>query len=115
MLLLAKSIVPTLSQYSSQNTYIVTDHPLLHVSYLIVKRRIAWLIGKWVGDKCASPNDVRIWQILVHLLQDKGTGTEVVRLTAAAAVRDCVDVSCGYQFCPPLVGLAEKTFSGAGL
>ncbi|ETW83875.1 hypothetical protein HETIRDRAFT_443980 [Heterobasidion irregulare TC 32-1] len=62
-----------------------------NTDYLIVKRRIAWLIGKWVGDKCASPNDVRIWQILVHLLQDKGTGTEVVRLTAAAAVRDCVD------------------------
>ena len=93
----------------------MTDHPLLHVSYLIVKRRIAWLIGKWVGDKCASPNDVRIWQILVHLLQDKGTGTEVVRLTAAAAVRDCVDVGCVYQFYPHLVGLTVETFSGAGL
>ncbi|KAF8974448.1 armadillo-type protein [Flammula alnicola] len=49
-------------------------------SYPIIKRRIAWLIGKWM------------WEILVHLLQDRGSGSDaVVRLTAASALRECVD------------------------
>ena len=34
-----------------------------------------------------------IWDVLVHLLQDRGPGTDaVVRLTAANALRECVDV-----------------------
>jgi len=41
---------------------------------------------------CFTPNDVRIWQIIVHLLTDRGAGTEVVRLTATTAVRECADV-----------------------
>ena len=71
---------------------------LLHLSqnersYPIIKRRIAWLIGKWVSESCISANNPEIWKILVHLLQDKGPGTDaVVRLTAAAAFRECVDV-----------------------
>ncbi|KDR83604.1 hypothetical protein GALMADRAFT_219426 [Galerina marginata CBS 339.88] len=62
--------------------------------YPIIKRRIAWLIGKWVSCQCTSPNNTKIWEILVHLLQDRGEGTDtVVRLTAAAALRECVDAS----------------------
>ncbi|KAJ2930226.1 hypothetical protein H1R20_g6892, partial [Candolleomyces eurysporus] len=58
----------------------------------IIKRRIAWLIGKWVSEQCSSPNNPRIWEILVHLLKDRSDGTDtVVRLTAANAVKDCVD------------------------
>ncbi|KAF8165214.1 armadillo-type protein [Crassisporium funariophilum] len=61
-------------------------------NYPIIKRRIAWVIGKWVSDECTSPNNPKIWEILVHLLQDRGPGTDtVVRLTAAAAFRECVD------------------------
>ncbi|KAA1466319.1 ARM repeat-containing protein [Dentipellis sp. KUC8613] len=60
-------------------------------NYLILKRRIAWLIGKWVSDMCSTPNDTRIWQILLQLLSERGAGTEVVRLTAATAIRECVD------------------------
>ncbi|KAH9062811.1 ARM repeat-containing protein [Lactarius vividus] len=59
--------------------------------YLIIKRRIVWLIGRWVSEDCYPPTDPRIWQILLHLLTAKGTGTEVVRLTAAAALQQCVD------------------------
>lgn len=34
------------------------------------------------------------WQIIMHLLSDRGPGTDtVVRLTAAMALRECVDVS----------------------
>ncbi|KAF8076536.1 armadillo-type protein [Lyophyllum atratum] len=61
-------------------------------SYPIIKRRIAWLIGKWVSDSCASPNNPRIWEVLVHLLKDRGPGTDyVVRLTAGVALKECVD------------------------
>ncbi|KDQ29318.1 hypothetical protein PLEOSDRAFT_1038626 [Pleurotus ostreatus PC15] len=60
--------------------------------YPIIKRRIAWLIGKWVHDSCTSPNNPIIWRILIHLLQDRGPGTDaVVRLTAAIALGECVD------------------------
>ncbi|KAF8623412.1 hypothetical protein AX15_006355 [Amanita polypyramis BW_CC] len=60
--------------------------------YPIIKRRIAWLLGKWVSESCYTPNDSKIWEILVHLLRDRGAGTDtVVRLTAAIAVRECVD------------------------
>ncbi|KAI0068814.1 ARM repeat-containing protein [Artomyces pyxidatus] len=63
-----------------------------NADYLILKRRIVWLIGKWVSDGCYPPTDVRVWQILVHLLSDRGTGTEVVRLTSASALQDSVNV-----------------------
>lgn len=43
---------------------------------------------------CAPASDPIIWEILVHLLQDRGPGSDtVVRLTAANALRECVDVS----------------------
>ncbi|KAI0320679.1 ARM repeat-containing protein [Amylostereum chailletii] len=61
-------------------------------NYVILKRRIVWLIGRWLADDCASTQDVRIWQILVHLLTNRDQGTEVVRLTAASALKQCVDV-----------------------
>lgn len=67
------------------------DHVLtLLFSYTIVKRRIAWLIGKWVSEECCLPNHPRIWEILVHLISPEIE--TVVRLTAAAALKDCVDV-----------------------
>ncbi|KAJ6628769.1 armadillo-type protein [Mycena sp. CBHHK59/15] len=60
--------------------------------YPIIKRRIAWLLGKWVSDSCASPVNVILWQVLIHLLRDRGPGTDaVVRLTAAIALRECID------------------------
>lgn len=62
-------------------------------SYPIIKRRIAWLIGKWISESCASPNNPRVWEILTHLLKDRGPGTDtVVRLTAAVALQECLDV-----------------------
>ena len=62
-------------------------------SYPIVKRRIAWLLGKLISDECLKANNQSLWQVLVHLLQDQGEGSDaVVRLTAAIAIRECVDV-----------------------
>ncbi|RDB22808.1 Importin-11 [Hypsizygus marmoreus] len=61
-------------------------------NYPIIKRRIAWVIGKWVSESCTSPNNPRIWEILVYLLKDRGPGTDaVVRLTAAVALKECLD------------------------
>ncbi|KAH9938596.1 ARM repeat-containing protein [Fomitopsis serialis] len=63
-----------------------------NASYPILKRRIAWLVGKWISDDCYPANDPKIWQVLLYLLQDRGQGSdEVVRLTAAMALRECVD------------------------
>lgn len=64
------------------------------VSFPIIKRRIAWLIGQWISSGCSPANNARIWDVLIHLLQDRGSGTDaVVRLTAAVALRECVDVN----------------------
>ena len=61
--------------------------------YAIIKRRIAWLIGKWISSQCSSPNNPHVWEVLVHLLGDHGPGTDaVVRHTAASALRECIDV-----------------------
>lgn len=61
--------------------------------YPIIKRRIAWVIGKWVGESCSSPNNPLVWEILVGLLQSRGDGSdEVVRLTAAVSLKDCINV-----------------------
>ena len=50
-------------------------------------------MGKWVADDCYPANDAKIWQVLLYLLQDRSQGSdEVVRLTAAMALRECVDV-----------------------
>jgi hypothetical protein len=71
------------------------------ISDPILKRRIAWLIGKWVSDMCSPANTPTIWVILLHLLHDRGPGSDcVVRLTAATAVRLCVDVGGTRQFRP---------------
>nr|GAT59975.1 predicted protein [Mycena chlorophos] len=62
-------------------------------TYPIIKRRIAWLLGKLISaDSCVSVNNPLLWQIFVHLLRDTGPGSDVVvRLTAALALRECVD------------------------
>ncbi|TFK29370.1 ran binding protein 11 [Coprinopsis marcescibilis] len=61
-------------------------------SYPIIKRRIAWVLGRWVSEQCSSPNIPRIWDILVHLLKDSGPGSDtVVRLTAVTALKECID------------------------
>ncbi|EKM80164.1 hypothetical protein AGABI1DRAFT_120195 [Agaricus bisporus var. burnettii JB137-S8] len=61
-------------------------------NYPIIKRRIAWLIGQWVSEECTPPTNPLIWDVLAHLLTDRGLSTDtVVRLTAASALKDCMD------------------------
>ncbi|KAI0081841.1 ARM repeat-containing protein [Panus rudis PR-1116 ss-1] len=61
-------------------------------NYPIIKRRIAWLIGRWISNECSGPNNPTVWEVLLHLLSDRSSGTDsVVRITAAIAIRECVD------------------------
>ncbi|KAI0750869.1 ARM repeat-containing protein [Daedaleopsis nitida] len=90
-------------------TSLVAEAQETHQSYPIVKRRIAWLLGKLVADECLHASIPQLWQVLVHLLQDEGPGSDaVVRLTAAIAIRECVD-SLNFDgnsfapFLPPVV------------
>ena len=42
-------------------------------------------------------NNARVWEILLHLLRGGGSSTETaVRLTAASALRVCIDVSVSW-------------------
>lgn len=68
--------------------------PELTCRHRILKRRLAWLIGEWVGSDEECAKIPLVWQILVHLLGEDGENTDMaVRLTAAKALKDCVDVS----------------------
>lgn len=72
------------------SSWLGQPQPLLR----ILKRRVAWLIGQWVGsdEECAKIG--LVWQILIHLLAERGEASDAaVNLTAAIAVKECVDVS----------------------
>lgn len=65
-----------------------------NASHRILKRRVAWLIGQWVysDEECAKLP--LVWQILLHLLSERGESSDMaVNLTAAVSVKECVDVS----------------------
>ncbi|KAJ3710388.1 ran binding protein 11 [Lentinula raphanica] len=57
----------------------------------LLQRRIAWVLGKWMSDSCCSPNNPIIWQILLHLLNQRGQESTVIRLSAAVSLREGVD------------------------
>ncbi|KAF8195734.1 armadillo-type protein [Mycena galopus ATCC 62051] len=56
--------------------------------YAIIKRRIAWLLGKWASESCISATNNLMWEILILLLKDSDS---VVRFTAAISLRECID------------------------
>jgi hypothetical protein len=75
----------------------------------ILKRRLAWLIGEWASieaEPTANPDGSGntgayatvvkqdlVWQILVHLLNERGETTDkAVQLSAALAIKKSVDV-----------------------
>lgn len=63
-------------------------------NYRIIKRRIAWVIGKWIMEECSPSSNPKVWEILLHLLTDTSAGTDtVVRYSAATALSQCVNVS----------------------
>ncbi|KAG9040256.1 hypothetical protein FRB95_000185 [Tulasnella sp. JGI-2019a] len=61
--------------------------------YRLMKRRIAWLLGKWHFDTKREVGVSRqIWEILLFLLSDRSEASDpAVRLTAVVSVSECVD------------------------
>jgi hypothetical protein len=52
------------------------------------------VIGQWIeaDEECAKLP--LVWQILLHLLSERGEATDMaVNLTAVVAIKQCVDVS----------------------
>ncbi|KIM21025.1 hypothetical protein M408DRAFT_81094 [Serendipita vermifera MAFF 305830] len=60
-------------------------------NYRIVKRRIAWLFGRWFAEGNATDSRAKVYEVLVHLIQTEEGSDAVVRLTAATALKDCVN------------------------
>ncbi|KAG6854858.1 hypothetical protein C0991_012048 [Blastosporella zonata] len=84
-----KDVIP-FNEWLEHTLSIEVQNP--NPKFPIIKRRIAWLIGKWVSDASATPNNPKLWEILVHLLKDRGPGTDyVVRLTTVVAIKECLD------------------------
>lgn len=72
--------------------YLAAEARDTNPNFPIIKRRIAWLIGRWTSDMATPATDPIMWEVLIHLLRDRGEGTDsVVRFTAANALRECVD------------------------
>ncbi|KAG8829540.1 hypothetical protein FRC17_006424 [Serendipita sp. 399] len=62
------------------------------LTYRIIKRRIAWLFGKWAIENNISGSRDAIFQTLIYLIRDRGEGSDAaVRLTAASAFKECLN------------------------
>jgi hypothetical protein len=78
-------------------------------SHRILKRRLAWLIGEWVSSDEECAKLPLVWQILVHLLAERGESSDMaVRLTAAIAFKNCVDVR-------PIQDVADSSYGRSRL
>ncbi|CAG7848308.1 SubName: Full=Uncharacterized protein {ECO:0000313/EMBL:CCA73991.1} [Serendipita indica DSM 11827] len=60
--------------------------------YRIIKRRIAWLFGRWYAERSLSQSREKVYEILVHLISAQGEGSDLaIRLTAATALENCIN------------------------
>ncbi|KAF8592605.1 ARM repeat-containing protein, partial [Ramaria rubella] len=74
------------------NKHLILEAQESNPDYRVVKRRIAWVIGKWHADESTSTSKPQVWEVLQHLMHDRGPSSDpVVRLSAAEALRECVD------------------------
>lgn len=68
-------------------------HYLCVLRHRIVKRRVAWLIGEWMSGDEESAKLHIVWQLLLHLLSERGDASDrAVNLAAAVAIKECVDL-----------------------
>ncbi|BGP21505.1 hypothetical protein JCM10295v2_000380 [Rhodotorula toruloides] len=58
-------------------------------AYRIIRRRVAWLLGQWVGEDIASSSRPQIYNLLVHLLGRNDSTDTAIRLTAARSLAKC--------------------------
>ena len=66
-------------------------------TYRVIKRRIAWLFGRWFSEGNVTDSREKVYEVLVHLIQAQEGSDAVVRLTAATALKDCVNVRGAYS------------------
>lgn len=57
--------------------------------YRIIRRRIAWLLGNWVGEDLAASSRNKIYALLVHLVGRNASTDQAIRLTAARSLARC--------------------------
>ncbi|SCV68568.1 BQ2448_689 [Microbotryum intermedium] len=55
----------------------------------IIRRRIAWLVGNWVGEDLNPATRSQIYGLLVHLLGRNASTDQAIRLTAATSLAKC--------------------------
>ncbi|KAI5481425.1 hypothetical protein MNV49_004181 [Pseudohyphozyma bogoriensis] len=58
-------------------------------NYRIIRRRVAWLVGNWVGEDISPETRLKIYQLLVHLLGRNPSTDTAIRLTAASSLAKC--------------------------
>ncbi|KDE05416.1 hypothetical protein MVLG_04211 [Microbotryum lychnidis-dioicae p1A1 Lamole] len=55
----------------------------------IIRRRIAWLVGNWVGEDLNPATRSQVYGVLVHLLGRNASTDQAIRLTAATSLSKC--------------------------
>jgi hypothetical protein len=60
----------------------------LNFSFKIIRRRIAWIIGRWVCVKLSKENRPRVYDVMTYFINPEED--IVVRLTAAINLRSYI-------------------------
>ncbi|XAO26843.1 hypothetical protein I312_105684 [Cryptococcus bacillisporus CA1280] len=83
------AMLKLLSETQRMSSWINQEKPL----HRIIKRRVAWLIGEWMSGDEESAKFHIVWQLLLHLLSERGDASDrAVNLSAAVAIKECVDL-----------------------
>ncbi|KIR27025.1 hypothetical protein I307_04854 [Cryptococcus deuterogattii 99/473] len=83
------AMLKLLSETQRMGLWISQEKPL----HRIIKRRVAWLIGEWMSGDEESAKLHIVWQLLLHLLSERGDASDrAVNLSAAVAIKECVDL-----------------------
>ncbi|KAE8540692.1 hypothetical protein D1P53_003056 [Cryptococcus gattii VGV] len=83
------AMLKLLSETQRMGSWISQEKPL----HRITKRRVAWLIGEWMSGDEESAKLHIVWQLLLHLLSERGDASDrAVNLSAAVAIKECVDL-----------------------
>lgn len=89
---------------------LVTESQSTSIELSILRRRISWLIGKWISVKSPQFSRPILYQILIHLMR-QNEASLVVRITAVSDLKLAID---DYEFVAedfrPFVGAAIHLF-----
>ncbi|KAL1492056.1 hypothetical protein ABEB36_012554 [Hypothenemus hampei] len=68
---------------------LMNELKIKHYNYRVIRRRVTFLIGRWIGIKLSSELRPALYEIIVDLLSPEED--MVVRLTAATTLRSAID------------------------